>query len=1334
MTNNAVRVCIILATAILAFLPTCRAVNVTVHMDGNPQCHENETLSNCTLDAGLSAAQALIDPVTITIQPGNYTLHSSTSCVYHNRSDIQIVGQDSPVVNCLPGTGCSFYECQNINVDDVTFIGCGAVHNSTSRNFTDEGYSVMKYDVAIYFELCFNVTIVNIHISHSNGIGLVFMASTGFISVTDSWFTSNSVAKDAAGGGGVYIEFPDCKPGDAPCATEIRSGIPTRFISNGVYEFIRCHFVNNSASDGGIELNHIINSMTSSDHYAFGGGGGLLAYFTGTASNTSISLNSCQFKENQAVLGAGMYVSFSDVSHTNDVSINDTNFILNQCYKGNILPFSLNTGGGVKIDVRKQSDNNRFLIYSSQFKNNSATWGGGLSVYAEGTNHRNHTMNKVELIKCHFESNIARTGAAIDLLCQMSSYSSEEISLTPTIQDCTFTSNGGLYEFNDGSKGASFGTVNLEYMPASFKGNTIFYKNKGSALLIQSSDALFTENATGNFTANEGVVGAGIALMGTSWVAIDSRTQLVFENNTATNKGGAIYVEQGKTNYAAYSHTCFLRYAEQNTPPTDWKTSFKFYNNKPISIFASSILPCVWSTSLNSTLDYDISQAFCNWKNWDFGDGNCSNELLTLAGLLNSSSNYSMAVYPGWETHLTITAYDDFKHIVTDQTKFSVSFPDSTPIKVSQQYASDKGTTITVYGSPNTTATLAVEAADDRYIYTNIEVHISPCPPGFVFNLTSMSCTCPSLSAQHVICNETEHKAYIRLGYCISYSPVGEGRYETIVSRCPFSVDESKVTPVLPLPLNVSELDKQFCGRLKRKGKLCGECQDGYGISIFSNTYKCFKCNHSYKNWLYYLTVSLILPSIFFVLIIIFHIGITSAPANGFIFFSQVITLPLEVLFIDGGWRMIEFYHPNLKLNHGYFTNILLHPYRLWSLDFSSIFHYDFCFKEHLKNINGFVLHYVSAVLPLIVLLAAYTVITLHDRNCRIIVHLWKPFCLLCVKLRRKWHGKTSIIDVFATFILLSYTKFVRVSIAILTPSLVQNISGHHIETILNYDPTIRFFHAAHAPYAALAIFILATFGALPPLLLLLYPFRWFQRCLSHCKLQSHALQAFVDTFQGCYKDGRNGGPDRRYFAGLYFVFRIIIFTIYTVVPSNISLLSILQIPYIVFMLMIVILQPYKKGFYNFLDAFFFAILAIKSSSGMYIYTKVIITKILPENVFYVTYALCFIPFLYIVAYVTYWLLLRSHWCQTHCTDPLRNRFKQQFEDDTLSSRLLDVEASVPTYTISEFPDRLENPTRYDSISNCNDSFEQSMPHWDSEQTALKRNVNVENYGTAVTY
>ena len=52
---------------------------------------------------------------------------------------------------------------------------------------------------------------------------------------------------------------------------------------------------------------------------------------------------------------------------------------------------------------------------------------------------------------------------------------------------------------------------------------------------------------------------------------------------------------------------------------------------------------------------------------------------------------------------------------------------------------------------------------------------------------------------------------------------------------------------------------------------------------------------------------------------------------------------------------------------------------------------------------------------------------------------------------------------------------------------------------------------------------------------------RIFQKCLGCCGRRLLALRAFADVLQGCYKNGTNGTRDCRYFAGFYFVFRIVL-------------------------------------------------------------------------------------------------------------------------------------------------------------------------------------------------
>ena len=85
---------------------------------------------------------------------------------------------------------------------------------------------------------------------------------------------------------------------------------------------------------------------------------------------------------------------------------------------------------------------------------------------------------------------------------------------------------------------------------------------------------------------------------------------------------------------------------------------------------------------------------------------------------------------------------------------------------------------------------------------------------------------------------------------------------------------------------------------------------------------------------------------------------------------------------------------------------------------------------------------------------------------------------------------KKSILHTFTTFFLLPYTKLLFTSLSLLLAVHSYNITGQKVSNsaVLLFDPSIRFFHFEHAPYAFLAFFVLFTCIIPPPIILILYP------------------------------------------------------------------------------------------------------------------------------------------------------------------------------------------------------------------------------------------------------
>ena len=345
----------------------------------------------------------------------------------------------------------------------------------------------------------------------------------------------------------------------------------------------------------------------------------------------------------------------------------------------------------------------------------------------------------------------------LELLRYVSKPSSRSgFPLTPNVNNCRFANNGGIFNYSNGSFGKTYGTVSIVHMTVNFTGNTTFNANIGSALVIFSATIDIAENGNMSFTNCTGRIGGAILLTGESSVIfVHNSTQLIFHNNTATERGGAIYVDQAQEHYSGYSYSCFIRYSDPSVDPKKWKTSFFFSNNTEDggtanSIFAHSILPCVWPSSINSTLEDDISETFCWNSRWHMKEAIAVIRFLLQPANFSNANGYIMELLPGRPQLLNVTVFDDLQHDVTNKTLFSASLHG---MDTNVQYISNNNQ-ITLGIKPNTFTKILVQTMDTRTIYTEINVTIHPCPPGFVHDETQKVCACGDGFDKSVVCHQ----------------------------------------------------------------------------------------------------------------------------------------------------------------------------------------------------------------------------------------------------------------------------------------------------------------------------------------------------------------------------------------------------------------------------------------------------------------------------------------------------------------------------------------------------------------------------------------------------
>ena len=464
------------------------------------------------------------------------------------------------------------------------------------------------------------------------------------------------------------------------------------------------------------------------------------------------------------------------------------------------------------------------------------------------------------------------------------------------------------------------------------------------------------------------------------------------------------------------------------------------------------------------------------------------------------------------------------------------------------------------------------------------DVPHDPLCPTWLFPEPSSNGTCKCGDDVHgsVRCNDSTKQAFIRMCYCMTYNE----STGPVVGACFYNILQP--TPIHALyhlvPSNITELNKYMCGHLNREGQLCGKCEENHSIPVYSYDLKCVHCSTSPFNWVKYILVAFLPLTVFFVLVVSCRLSATSPKLLAFIFFTQFAStgINVRVLLVE-----IEPYPIVAML-----ARIVLTLYGIWNLDFFRTLLPHICVT--VNTLQALALDYAVAVYPLILLLITYLLIQLHICNFRIISFVCRPFSRCANRLRTQWDVRTSIVDAFATFLLLSYVKLLNVTADLLIPTQVSNVNGSLVGVYLYYDGTIEYFGEEHLPYGVLAVLVLLVFILFPLLLLLLYPMRCFQRCLSCCGVRWHALPIFIDAFQGCYKDGTNGTQDCRYFAAVFLIVRILLFIIFALSPTGMFYGAVLYV-LIPLVMALVTVQPYKPRFstYNAVESVLFLLLAL---------------------------------------------------------------------------------------------------------------------------------------------
>ncbi|MCG8622574.1 MAG: hypothetical protein MJE68_11340 [Proteobacteria bacterium] len=151
--------------------------------------------------------------------------------------------------------------------------------------------------------------------------------------------------------------------------------------------------------------------------------------------------------------------------------------------------------------------------------------------------------------------------------------------------------------------------------------------------------------------------------------------------------------------------------------------------------------------------------------------------------------------------------------------------------------------------------------------------------------------------------------------------------------------------------------------------------------------------------------------------------------------------------------------------------------------------------------------------------------------------------------------------------------------------------------SFLYVDPVIRAYSKQHLPYLLSSTLFLTMLFALPTLLLCLYPTKILRKLLSSCVSVrwQQAIGAFVDTFQGHYKDGTNGTRDYRAASTIH------LFVIFLIIYASAGchrryfILDYIQFGFVAVSLFYSLARPCKKKYANIIQSLLYALIALIS-------------------------------------------------------------------------------------------------------------------------------------------
>ena len=1193
---------------------------ITVNNNGsdNDTCCVNGT---CPCSSLSSALHNVSDNTVINITSESVTLHDIVGMGSGNLNNIIITGNGATIMcNNTGGVYCE--SCSDITIMGITWYQCGR-NDSTALAFINLSSQILIQDCT--FQNCpvyIRNAKGNVLIKESNFIANVFHPSCSYsglhisydtytvIAINNSKFDGNSCALEC-NCSGVWIE-------PSNNVTEFNQflfkntnfsnnnyGLILSAQSNGENELIELFSVNVHNNKFGV----IIHMNGASTYSSFCGTvdvtsatfinnyfGGLSVNFFDTVNISSATFINNSINNSQAfatinattvsISSATFVLSLSTFITARAINVSSVTFISNPLiitsdglsmdisnsifYNNSVVAITMDTGTKclktsivfTNITIYKTFGNSDHTLYIYNENTILSVMFKDVNFISNNLTHMLFIYSKViacnqsvsiQLTGCTFKENFALDHVvALDIIANQDTH----YPVTIELYDCTFDNNfgGENIVYVNVPSGASTGSMILD--------NSTFSNNKGNALYLTISELRYEGNVL--FVNNSASSGVAVYMEEVASVLFDDNAIVQFINNSADQKGGAMYINLVNLNthinrycnvFNSISNAFTVSFTNNsadiagnaiyyNVPKrchliTDIKnkSSLLYYPNmfKYFEPFFTKNSPVV--TSPYNIKLYPSAITICNSDNDYFIQEPVmlGEPIPIFVSVLDYFNNVTEPVVFSIKCKTCGDEYILSTYLITVHSQSTIE------LKIFRTVGND------IINSTNVSITfLSTLSSIYQQINVSLSIELSRCHAGYIFDNTQGQCVCyPYPDLVHCIGDYVE----IKIGYWIGF--ISQQHYTS--SICPNNYCSSEHTETSPGYYSLHGKSDDQCSS-HRTGVACGECKSGYTLAYDSpDCINSDKCSAGMTILVIVLTILYWLAIVAVVFgLMYFQFQISSGYAYGIIYYYSIVDI---ILVNDGVFHVLSILSSFAKLTPQLFGQL--------------------CLVEGLSGIDQQFIHYshalaVSLILLIIVLVARYS-----PRLTRFV-------------------GRC-IIRVICLLLLLSYTSLASTSLQLLRP-----LTFKDVDEVRTYSsPDIKYFTGRHLVYAIVAILceVIIVIGL--PLFLLLEPF--LRRRVNLVR-----IKPLLDQFQGCYKD------KYRWFAAYYLICRqVIILIVYVGNGNYYYMLYGLQTACVIIAMIHGCVQPYKNNLLNVLDEVILVILVLVVNLNLFS-----LSSIIPTNYF----------------------------------------------------------------------------------------------------------------------